>query len=465
MRKEWRPDDVPTVQKFMHSDKFLRYLQGPFGSGKSVGCVQEIVKRAAMQAGVKEHDGTVRRKTRWAVIRNTYRQLQDTTIKTFLDWYQDRVWGIYKVADTEFLLKFQLEDKSIVEAEVMFRALDRPDQVGNLLSLELTGAWCNEAREMPKEIWDALQGRVGRYPSRAEGGATWYGIFADSNPPDDDHWLYKTFVVDRPDNAEAFYQPSGLSDRAENIPNLPKNYYVNMAKGKDPEYIKVYIEGQYGFIRDGKAVYPQYNDQVHCSEEIIAFDDRFDIYRGWDFGRTPACLISQLINGRIICIDELVSEGTGIEGFAKDVLAYCSHNFPNHVVGGDFGDPSGGFGTQVDEQTAFTKLWDMNVNIVPAYSNDPEIRIDAVKSQLNTMVNGKPALYLSPKCDTFRKGFKGGYAYKRINVGGERYQDKPDKNKFSHIHDAGQYLIMQLTGGYSATPKPPRVLGISARGI
>jgi len=40
------------------------------------------------------------------------------------------------------------------------------------------------------------------------------------------------------------------------------------------------------------------------------------------------------------------------------------------------------------------------------------------------------------------KGFEGGYGYKRMEVSGERYADKPDKNMFSHIHDALQYLML-----------------------
>ena len=59
-----------------------------------------------------------------------------------------------------------------------------------LLSLEITGAWCNECRELPKAVIDGLTHRVGRYPTKADGGATWYGIWMDTNPPDSDHWFH-----------------------------------------------------------------------------------------------------------------------------------------------------------------------------------------------------------------------------------------------------------------------------------
>jgi hypothetical protein len=257
--------NVPTIRKFSECDDFLRGLMGPFGSGKSSGCVTEIVARALKQKAGQ--DGV--RRSRWGVIRNSYPQLRDTTIKTVHQWLPPAHFGDYKIADHSYLVK-AFEG---VELEILFRALDRPDQVSNLLSLELTGAWVNEAREVPWTIIEALQGRVGRYPAVREGGCTWYGVFMDTNPPDVDSRWYK-FFEERGDNphppgfASLFKQPSGLSKRAENLSNLPRNYYTNLAQGKDKEWVKVYVHGEYGFVIDGRPVYPEYVDEAHCVADI-----------------------------------------------------------------------------------------------------------------------------------------------------------------------------------------------------
>jgi hypothetical protein len=58
------------------------------------------------------------------------------------------------------------------------------------------------------------------------------------------------------------------------------------------------------------------------------------------------------------------------------------------------------------------------------------------------MVDGKPAFLVDRRCPTLIKGFEGGYSYKRMQVSGERFDDKPDKNMYSHIHDALQYLML-----------------------
>ncbi len=85
--------DVPTIKRFAMDDTRIRCLIGPFGSGKSSGCVIEILRRA--QAQVPGPDGM--RRSRWAVVRNSYGQLKDTTIKTFHDWFPPKIFGLWRV--------------------------------------------------------------------------------------------------------------------------------------------------------------------------------------------------------------------------------------------------------------------------------------------------------------------------------------------------------------------------------
>ena len=68
----------------------------------------------------------------------------------------------------------KLPDGTYAHVEFLFRALDKPDDIKKLLSLEVTGGWLNEAREIPKAIMDILIGRLGRYPRKVncKGGAT-----------------------------------------------------------------------------------------------------------------------------------------------------------------------------------------------------------------------------------------------------------------------------------------------------
>jgi hypothetical protein len=85
---EYEYGPVPTIWRFSQSRAFIRGLMGRFGVGKSSGCVMEVVQWAARQAAV---DGV--RRSHFAIVRNTYRQLQDTSIKTWLDWLPDGQFG------------------------------------------------------------------------------------------------------------------------------------------------------------------------------------------------------------------------------------------------------------------------------------------------------------------------------------------------------------------------------------
>ena len=67
----------PTCGRFMQSKAFGRLLAGPVGSGKTTACIFELLRRACEQA--PSHDG--KRYTRFAIVRQTLKQLKDTVLK------------------------------------------------------------------------------------------------------------------------------------------------------------------------------------------------------------------------------------------------------------------------------------------------------------------------------------------------------------------------------------------------
>lgn len=383
------------------------------------------------------------RKTRWAIIRNTYRELTDTTMESFFDWFPKEL-GLWRAMDMKWTLTRPLGDGTILEAEFIFRALDKPDDIKKLLSLEITGGWINEAREVPKAVVDMLMGRVGRYPSAREGGATWHGIILDTNPPDSDHWMYKLFEENCPDNHAIFHQPSGLSPEAENISNLPKNYYGNMQAGKDQEWINVYVHGHYGFVQDGKPIYSEYKDDVHHTDQPILLDTSRPIYIGIDFGLTPAAVLAQeSASGRWLLIDELVTEDMGALTFGRLLREKLNREYAGFEFE-IYGDPAGEQRAQSDETTPFQILHAQGITASPAYTNDFVLRREAVASTLTRMdFSGNTGFVLGPKCKILRKAMAGGYRYKRMQVTGQdKYQDKPEKNRYSHVAEALQYLMI-----------------------
>lgn len=452
----YKYDDCPTIARFSQSTAFIRGLMGPFGSGKSSGCVIELLKIAAKQR--PGPDGI--RRSRFAVIRNTYPQLEDTTMQTFFQWLPPSLFGTYKVRDHTFTID-QLDPT--LHIEIMFRALDREEHVANLLSLELTGAWVNEAREVPWAIIQALTGRVGRYPSVIMGGCVDPCIIMDTNPPDDESWWYRKFEEERPANWALFKQPGGMDPGAENKSNLPANYYERMIETMDADAIEVYVHGKYGFLREGKPVYPEYNDALHCVTDWKPIPG-VTVYRGWDFGLTPACVLSQVLpSGQWVTFDEFVADSVGFDSFATYVLDEYANRWPalEHTEVIDIGDPSGNANSAAamhqDAPTCFAILRAKGVKIQSG-DQSPTIRIGSVKKSLRTLISGKPQLLVDSRCKMLRRGYQGRYEYRKMKISGAqaRYHDSPDKNDYSHPHDANQYVAARLFGASLKTAEKTR---------
>lgn len=441
---------------------------GPVGSGKSVACIVEVFLRASRQ---RPHGRKNIRKSRWAVIRNTYPELKTTTIKTFLDWFGDIATMRWDVPITA-QIDVGLADGTIMQLEIIFIAMDRPKDIQKLKSLELTGAFLNEACELSKSSLDMVTSRVGRYPAKREGGPSWHGIIMDTNPPDDDHWYYKLAEEEKPEivmpdgtvlKYEFWRQPPALlyneqtgeytpNPHAENIVNLELGYqyYFQQLPGKTREWINVFCMGLYGTIHEGRPVYAEWNDQIHCSTEIIVPLRGLPLLIGFDFGLTPSAIIGQFHpRGQMRILDELCSgigdiEEMGINQFARDVVKpHLANNYAGMRLQ-VYCDPAGKARSESDKTITCIKMLALNgITAEPTYTNDWITRREAVVRFLTSTRDGEPGFLLSPNCRVLRKGFNGGYKYDRIQVAGEeRFKDQASKNSYSHPHDGLQYLCL-----------------------
>jgi phage terminase large subunit len=432
-------DYTPTkvCKEFMMSDSKMRVLMGPVGSGKSVASCFEVVRRASMQKPNKLGI----RKSRVAIVRETARQLQDTTIKTFHDWFPPGVCGNYMRTTKTYYLKV-----GDVECEIMFRALDDSDDVANLNSLELTFAWFNECRDINPDIVDAMSKRIGRFPSAKDGGPTWFGMWGDTNPPTMDTWWYyqmehldSTDGVSPNDNGwDVFKQPSGRSQDAENIENLPEGYYDT--QGRSDEYIRVYIDGEYGLSTAGQPVYKYFRPDYHMADQTLQpiINGVRPIIIGMDLGLTPAAVIGQQDpRGRILILDEAVSFDMGIQRFVRTVLKpLITERFsaaPILVIS----DPAGIQRAQTDERSAVDIIKAEGFRVMPAKTNNVSARLSAVDDFLMRQVDGDSAFLVDPRCTRLKAAMMGGYRFHKKN-------GNIEKNKHSHVAEALQYLMLHI---------------------
>ena len=436
----------------MQSNARRRYLQGPFGSGKSSACCIEIVRRAASHP----HWTDGLRHTRWIVTRNTTPQLRDTTMKTWFQWFPNGSIGEYRATEKVYYIK-----TGDIRAEVAFRALDNPDDVQNLLSLEVTGGWLNECREIEREIVDGLDGRLGRWfpiPS------AWKGMWGDTNPPIfDSLWYFYAEGMD-PDTLEPledpawvpFFQPSGLAEDAENLEHLPggRAYYTEMMKGKDQNWINMYVHGRYGRGLAGTVVQPLFGRQLHTADALRAIPTA-PIILGFDFGRTPACTFEQQdAFGKVVTLDEVVTlekDRMGLERMLKErvipLINRRFHGYPLFITG----DPTGGYGSQVSDKTCIDVFTDYGFprrSVRLASTNDPKTRREATEHFLAV----HPVAVYDNRCRVLIRGLEGGYHYPKLRTKQETALG-PAKNIYSHVCEADEYAKMHFRHGVASPAK------------
>lgn len=452
----------------MASPKFIRLIAGPIGSGKSVTCVHELVRLACLQAP----DRKGQRRTRMLLCRNTADQLTQTTRKTVFDWLPPGEAGHWKAQERTFVLNARMADGTVVLSEWLFIALDTPDDVRKALSLEATFVWFNEAREMHPEVVDGLLGRVNRYPSMKDGGPTRSGAIMDTNQPDEETWLWER-MLNPPQNWSVHVQPPAIvtlkvyadtygetppdeqvykdaqggdwvvNPEADNLTFLHHDYYPNLIPGKSEDWLRVYLRSEFGRSLSGNPVYEKsFIPDFHIAKErlIPLRGEGYPVIIGQDFGRTPASVLKQRDpRGRVLTLGEVTADNMGIETFIEQRLRpYLS---TERFLGCSFivaPDPAGFAKQQMNEMTLVDALKQAGFKVVQPPSNDPIKRIAAVERLLNRHIEGKASYLVDPtECPSLVKGFKFGYRYK-LKKNGE-LEDKPDKNEYSHVHDANQY--------------------------
>lgn len=457
----------PSVAGFLTSDTFISLCVGPIGSTKTTAGIMKIAYHAAQMAPCR--DGIRRSKAIW--VRNTREQLRDTSIPDFLRWFPDGVAGVFMKTEYKFVLKF-----GDVECEVLFRGLDDANDVRRLLSLQASFGILDEFREINPQIFEALQGRLGRYPSKLDNGVgcvTDTGksnahVWGMTNPPDMETYWEK-FLTEPPGNATCFFQPSGLSPEADWVQFLPDDYYSNLAQGKTEDWIDVYINAKFGKTLSGQPVFRAFKPDFHVSKTPLNYirSQERPLIIGIDFGLNPSVTINQMdLQGRLLTLSAMTSDGIGITQFITQKLKpELAQRFPGMQVM-LIGDPAGQQRAQTDARSCFDILKAANFKVVPARTNSIVARIAAVESFLTRQVDGGPGWLIDPvNCKPLVTAMRGGYRYK-LKKNGEA-EDSPEKNHHSHVADAMQYAALHAEGnirGQSTSIQRREVKQVSAGG-
>jgi hypothetical protein len=453
-------DAPPTIARFSKSNSYGRLLAGPVGSGKTTGVIVELLRRALEQT--PGENGI--RNTRYAIVRQTLKQLRDTVLKDCDTWLTANGIGYWKVSESTYYIDF-----NDIKSEWIFIPLEDAADQGRLLSMQLTAAWLSEAIEMDISVLGPLSGRIGRYPSGIKGSPTWNGIVADTNFPEEmSPW--QKHMEEPPSDWSIFKQPSGLDWNAENLNyllqteetrKLPighpdriaqgREYYNRIVRqfGMDSDYVKRYVCAQYGDDPSGKAVFREtFRVNWHVVDHTQVMPG-YPLIIGQDFGRDPWSVICQPDHlGRLIVHEEVRADNIGLE-------KHCAQNlrgilYKDKYLGCKFaivGDPSGIAKSTMTEESSFDCLNRLGFPSFPAPTNDLEPRIRSVEYFLGRHTHGGPSMLINRDgCPFLVRALSGGYKFQISRQSGIR-KNQPKKDEYSHVVDALQYACLACQGG------------------
>jgi hypothetical protein len=459
----FRPDGRVLIDFMRDTTSRVKIIQGPIGSGKSLGCAMGVWGKALEQN--KQSDG--KRRCRAHVFRDTYGKLEDTTLKTWHAWFPEEKFGRFYWSKP-FLHEIRVGD---VELDVHFVALEDQTSVDYFKSLETTVEWWNEVQFAHRELFDEGVSRLGRYPRMVDGGPVRPQVIADMNAPDETHWIpimrrdvaMPDWFTDeqrkahvKPESWSFYVQPPGLIEQkdgdgevtgyaenphAENLKYLEPGYYRHAIQGKTKSWIDANVLNRVSPRRDGKPVLPDFNRAAHVARQPIKPIPGVPIIIGCDFGRRPCAIFAQYLRGTWYVIHELIGRDMGAKTFAPLLRKDIAQHFDGFSFG-IWGDPSGDFKGQNDDQVPFQIFRSNKLPIRAAPSILFSVRLQSIEAVLTRMSEGRPALQVSPSCSTLVAALDGGWHYRRLKVQGERYAEEPEKDEYSDPADAFGYLLL-----------------------
>jgi hypothetical protein len=463
----------PVARAFYADRSPVAAIMGPIGSAKTTTCLMKIVA-CAMEVPPSRIDGV--RYVRAVVLRDTYRRMRRTVLESWRKRIPLTVGKFTEGGDNapslHALELVHPRDGGRIKLEVLFAAVGNQDVEEFCRGFEVTFAYVNEVDTLHPDLLTHLFSRTGRYPdaSHVDPNALRRMVWADLNAPDTDSWFYDRFVENPPPGNRLFIQPGGMDPHAENRANLPADYYTSQL-GEAAWWVRRFIHNLWGASREGKPVYPEFNDLVHVAGHELVPVRGVKLILGADAGGTPALTVRQhLRDGQQRVLDELATDpgqNTGPSRFGQAIVQLLAERYPNFGPkeieawcdpSAIYGDSETGEGAWADIVSDVTKI-----RFRPAPTNDPVKRQEAVRVPMTRLIDGQaPGLLLSPRCKTLRRAYNSGYRIRRKAGSSTEFHEGVEKNQWSHVAEADQYGALGGSGRVQLDLREAHRRGVTA---
>lgn len=464
------PEKDRVLKAYFLNTSLLSCIMGPLGGGKTLAGLQRCMKFARLQ---EPHPIDRMRRTRWASIRGTYRDLERTHIRDWKEWWPpDLPYGEWRGGGNgepgSHRLLIPLADGTTIDFEILFVAVGETSIEEVADGWPLTGFHIGGADALPEELYFTLLQRAGRYPKvdRDVGfkGATWKGGWLDCNAPNYNNHIDRNFISSTKEGMAFFRQPGGLDPDAENLQNLigGRKYYLDMAKILPANDKRRKIDNLLGFDRSGKPVYPEYNPFKHYSKIDLDPVRGLKLVCGLDQGRSPAAVFGQRTRqGQLRFLRELVMTNVGPSEFGRMLRDYAAEQFPGFDIT-YVADPAAFNPTDTSESD--DDVWAMMVEasldatIAPARSNKRAMRENAIRQHMLASIDVEnERLVVSNSMAMVHAGLNQMFRFRKVSASGqpERYASEIEKNEWSHPCEAAEYCAMELMATHEIMGRAP----------
>lgn len=455
----------PTQRAFIASETFYNVFCGPRGEGKSVAGLFRTWYRAHLPS----HKPFLPLK--WAVVRDTRKNIGLTTARTIREWVPDRFARWRGKPEEPEQVTIYLNNLPFIIFD--FFGVNSPVDYDRFQSYEASGGvWIEEpapARTNDEYASSGIAQAVLAIAVTSVRGAPFPSVQLTMNPPSADHWTAQLFHI--PGFEAASEYELELSEaqmrardelRAQSAVFLTKpgenkaldvktpgyrerNRQILMATGSTDLLARL-VEGRVGYAQMGERVTPAF-----CAAHIahgLQVIPNLPFLLSFDYGLNPTCIVAQVSpNGYLLIHRAFSRQNMGMKQLLqRDVQPWLAQQPVSKwsYAGG----PEAREREQSDsEETALRTI--VTILGLAPYQAGPvswSARKDALDDALNRYIAGLPWVRVNPEgAALLVRTLDGGWSY-RTNAAGHVMREQPDKrSRFDHLGDAFAHLVAILT--------------------
>jgi phage terminase large subunit len=415
--------------------------RGAFGAGKSLALTQQAADMALNYPG-----------TRHMVVRKRFTDLRDTTLVTFQESVDPRLYTYNKQEHTATFAG---------GAKLLFRGLDKLSKLG---SVEVATVLADELYELSYDEFKMLKGRARQKGTAPEIAGK---VIGASNPCDigqslnGPEWMYVYFEKQPKDAPGKFPGRFQVAANSFDNPFLPQDYVANLMRDYPPSWVRRFLYGDWGTVPKGDPVFTGFTRDMHGGpwhvDPALRPVEGLPMYRGWDFGwHHPAVVWFQRDpDGRVLVHDVLMGSNEYLVQFAPRVLAHSRSELFNKMFYAEFeaGDHAGHQVKDSAEKTSIQILesapYNLKFSTRPAHVSES---LETMQRLMNTVIKSAPGIVFHPRCEVLVAGAEGGYCRIRPTDGNQMSVTPYKDGFFEHPWDAFRYGLDMITRDGALTP-------------